>query len=448
MNSRRVVTVGVALFHLACSSTSSTDYGESTHELTALTEPDSLGRTRRQAEVDAYVDAVRGVRTVVETTTLPNGDVLDWLAPEVGVDYSRVPPAPKLADGVVGSTLPSSSSATQVRSVLEDPGMQGPAGTIPFVRPRFEAYVKGTSNKASLSEYRKSIPTGTPVPGSQRIWAGRRINRPNKGMSAVVNAAWSPVDVPATDNFSIYQMNVANAGGPAATDDEWAGVAMGRIPSLMDNNFRMYLEFMTAGTGNTGDFKGGWAPGVQGFVTQLGTVFPPGVQFAQFSTINGTQYEGWFKVEWSSVCPISTLCTGAWWVWVRDQWAGYFPIGSALNQKLINFDLINAAAATVSFYGEVYDGTPGTWTPADMTSGRYPQTTGSSWQLAGYARNLQYRNSTTGAYVIPPESDLGVGDGNDPACYTQVLNSWADPWNRTMWFGGPGKTATNSCAPF
>jgi len=436
---------------------SDVDHPNQTHSETARQAlMQASPRSAREAEIAEYVAALRGKRELVSITTMPNGDVIDWLRPEDGVDYSKTPPPPAAiqvsrGSAAEGDALPTLEEPRSITSTIEDnPHLRGPEGTIPLVRPTFEQYVDGSSGKANLHEYIRAIPKGVPVPGSERLWAGRLVNQSIKGVQAHINAAWTAVDIPASDQFSIYQMAVVDKGTSLSNDDEWAGLAVGRIPAILSsNNFRLYLEFFTAGTSNTGNFAGGWAPGVLGYVTQPGTAFPPGVTFSQFSTIGGTQFEGQFVIMFSTVCPISSSCSAAWWVWIRDQWAGYFPIGNGTN--MINFNLINSTAAQAAYYGEVFDDNPGVWTGADMTSGRMPNASGSSLGISGYAKNMLYLNSASTLWVIPPESDFLVADGEDTNCYRQVLNSWASPWNRTMWFGGPGLTTSgtgSNCDPF
>lgn len=403
-------------------------FGEAQYGVTAR--DDHSAQRLRQSEVDDHIRKLIGGRRVVHSLELSNGDMVDWLEPESGSSAKSVPPPPDVVKGPDVGAHP-------LKSVLDD--YDRPRDAIPFVHPRFSPYVDGSSGKSSLAEYLREIPHGTPIPGAERLWAGAAVNAANVGLAAFVNAAWTSIDVPASDNFSIYQMNAFD-NGDLYNAAEWAGIAVGRLPQLVDNNYRMYFEFIT-GLG-IGDYQGGWAPGVRGYETVPGTAFPPGVQMSQYSVVNGAQYEGMFVIERHALCPISASCTGAWWVWIRDQWVGYFPIGSS--SPMINFDRINVTAAGASFYGEVYDESESSWTSADMGSGLRPATSGLSNGYSAYARDMQYLS--TSGWVRP--STFGYVAGEDSACYrAYIYNSASSPWYRTLFFGGDGGDASG-CDPY
>ena len=331
--------------------------------------------------------------------------------------------------------------------------VERPPNAVPYIRPTFSAYVDGHVEAPSLQEYRQRLPLGVPIPDSERLWAGVSVAATNTGTNAVVNALWNGVDLPAADNFSIYQMNVVDTGmvepPMSDKDDEWLGVALGRNPFLMGTEGRVYFEYLTDGSEmkDIGDFRGGWAPGVQGYVTLMGTNYPPAVAInpATFSTVNGTQFDTWVHIVRDTNCPVSTACNAAWWVWINEEWAGYFPVG--IGADMIPFDLINNQGRRASYYGEVHDASPAAWTTVDMGSGEFPLAAPtSSFGIAAYAKSTSTRRN--GVWTGPTMEEFNFDMGDDPNCYGRAKVDHVG--NIHLYFGGPGQIPSwwPVCIPF
>jgi hypothetical protein len=73
----------------------------------------------------------------------------------------------------------------------------------------------------------------------------------------------------------------------------------------------------------------------------------------------------------------------------------------------------------------------GTINASTMGSG---QLASAGWRRSGYVRGIQYYNPQ-GQVVMPADGFLTPRA--DPGYGAQVAG-YAPPWNRTLWFGGPG----------
>jgi hypothetical protein len=40
--------------------------------------------------------------------------------------------------------------------------------------------------------------------------------------------------------------------------------------------------------------------------------------------------------------------------------------------------------------------------------------------------------------AVAPRGQTPTASQGGPACYTAQLNNYASPWNRSLWYGGPG----------
>lgn len=408
------------------------------------------GRAGRLAEVAQYLAAwheARGHR-ILRTVTDPTGDVVDIVAAET-VEGSQVPqPAP-----------PADVPAPGVDR-LPEPGRDGASdpAVVRFVRPGFSRYVDGIDRVASFDAYLElvershgtpqppGVPPGAPCTNNcQRLYAGSFQSSSNRGADSWVNGNWSPGQVD-SGTFFLAQTNVIDFNTSLTTNAEWIGWIIGRNPALYDSSTRVMSEFYTAGTNNTGNYVGGWANLVSGFVPVAGAGVALGDLVTGVSTVGGNQYDHRMVIEYFPAAnqPCGYGCTGSWWLLYDSGWVGYFPVGSLW----INFDRIWNSAPTITWYGEVFDPTPGTWTATDMGSAQYASST-SNWQQAGYFRMMSYKNASNNTWYWSTAAQVLDNGNDDPACYTRWETYYTDPaWRTTMYLGGPGRTATNGCDPF
>jgi hypothetical protein len=95
---------------------------------------------------------------------------------------------------------------------------------------------------------------------------------------------------------------------------------------------------------------------------------------------------------------------GTWWVLHNKRWIGYYPSEF--------FNLISSEACIAHFYGEVFDGTPASWTSSDMGSGLFAE---EGFGKAAYFRRPRYRD-LAGTFQWPDGAMAATP--NDPLCYT------------------------------
>lgn len=413
----------------------------------------SAGRDARAQEVTERIvrwHAEAGHR-IVATVTEKNGDVVDLVAAE-SVPGSQVkgPPEPTLIYPP-GTEEP------------EDPDFigAGDPNIVRYVRPKFAGYVEGGHSAESIDEYIRNAEVGGPpapglVPGTpcttncQRLYAASRQTVSNKGVSAYVNANWSPGTVASSDTFFLAQINAIDLNTNVATNAEWVGLIIGRNPQLSDTNARIFSEYYTAGTNNVGPYIGGWSGAgfPAGFVPRAGSPVSLFDQVDTISTVGGSQYSKKLTVEWfpTSTDPCGTGCTGSWWLGYGTKWFGYYPVGASTPN--INFDRITNSAPTVDWYGEVWDGSPTLWTATDMASNQYAVSGSGNFNNVGYFRLLSYKRASDSAWLSSSTAQVQDAGGDDPDCYTRSEQALTAGWETTMWFGGPGATTTNGCDPF
>jgi hypothetical protein len=437
------VLVLATLAHGCVSSEDESRDVSGTEQALAADEDPATAKQRRHGEVNAWIDewhAQEGHKVIGQEVE-SDGTVVDIVSAD-SIPGSRVRPA---SEPLTFDKLPEEGARPRLDRPV-DPNV------VRIVRPHFARYVEGLEKAATLREYVSKLEPGTPFPGSQRLYAGSRVAWDVRGAYSMVNAIWQGSNNPGSGEFFLAQTSVTDFGGAGGGDDEWVGWVIGRHPSVYDSNARLMTEFFTAGIGTTGNYAGGWAgsSGLSaGFVPYSGASVHVGDQVpGSVSVVDGAQYSHEMSIMWDPACG-KTGCTGGWWLAFDGQWVGHYPIGTAANQS-VPFDLINSQADEISFIGEVFDSTQGTWTATDMTSGIFPSTASSTapWQKSGYYANMQIRKASDNTwYLVNPANVVNYG-GDDANCYTRFAVSLAAPWNATTWFGGPGKTNANSCDPY
>jgi hypothetical protein len=387
---------------------------------------------------------------VVRTVTEDNGDVVDLVAAE-SVPGSQGSPPPPQTDA---NALALDYKEFPLRTGAGDPSV------VRFVRPRFEHYASGRSHSRSFAQYLTELPEGVPpaglAPGTPcttdclRLYAASRHNVSNIGVFSNVNAYWGPGEIE-SNTFFVAQTNVSDLSVNIKTSAEWIGWIIGRIPALSDTAARLYTEFFTAGTDNTGPYIGGWAGpgGSAGFVPLAGAWIALGDPAPNnFSTVGGSQYAIQIYITYfsSAAWNCGSGCTGSWWLGLGGGWVGHYKVGAA--NPNINFDRITSSAPTAEWYGEVYDPSPGSWTVTDMGSPQKASSTSTYGQSAWFA-DLGFRRAADNVPLNSTGAQVANAGGDDANCYTRYEETTTDPnWDTVMWFGGPGRTSTNGCDPF
>ena len=389
---------------------------------TALRLPDPAWRLRpevldadsqgRQDEVDQLLAVQHMRHVIVATTQTYAGDIYDWVDPSSVPGSQATPPSP--LDGTNRPVL------TELDAF---PELRGPKGTIPMLRPTYRSYVNGSSGKSSLSQYILDLPSGQPS-GQNRLYGGYLATVQNHGAQSSINQF---PGVTEAGTFTLLEDGVTCFGTNPSTTQEIVGAAVARgVAGYDGTTLRLDTEFWTAGTSAGGNNIGGWNTSVTGWVPLAGAPYGPGVQLGFISVPGGTQYE-------SPNVVVQKNSTG-WWIAHNGHWLGYYP--SSL------FKLMNSAACQASWYGEVFDPTPTSWTTDDMGEGGY-DFAGFGW--ASYFHDVWF--FTTGdvaTYANAGNSALPTPIDNH--CYTTgAWNSGGALGANWFYLGGPGHTSTDGC---
>ena len=238
-----------------------------------------------------------------------------------------------------------------------------------------------------------------------------------------------------TDETDIAQVAVFTTGDSNGDGkvDFGQSVEAGKIeyPGLNGGSYAPYLFifFTTNMWGNDGDNVCGYNQTVKGW-HQVSSTKAPGMKLTS-SVDGGTQQELFVQVMQNSV--------GDWWVWVNDEWIGYYP-----NSIFSSTKGINDSAKFINWYGEVHDSSMAA-TTTDMGSGRFASTW---WTHAAYIRAMRYSWSRTNWWWFLDTSNSLVV--TDSACYSGS-GPYSDGtssqfWQNYFFYGGPGlSTAAPSC---
>jgi hypothetical protein len=240
-------------------------------------------------------------------------------------------------------------------------------------------------------------------------------------------------------------INVWDAGGPATSSETnisqvamfWRGsgagesVEAGKIeyPDIDSGSSSAY--FFTFFNNNNWGAEGNWTASYNARKAgwqQSGTK-APGMSLTS-SVGGGTQQEIYVEIRRNS--------TNDWWIWLNDEWIGYYPNCKQLNcangTLFTSSGMLNTAA-NIYWYGEVYDSSAPAATTTDMGSGQWAAVGGG---YSAYLRNmLYYPTINTWTYfgatpaLAVTDSNCYTGDG----VYTSTLSNWQNYFN----LGGPGK---------
>jgi len=290
--------------------------------------------------------------------------------------------------------------------------MYCPEGTIPMRRITLDVLTRFESVDHFL---RKGPGAGGPPMTSAAIapavpithrWAHAFQSVSNVGGHSFLNL-WQPA-IGANQTFSLSQhWYVAGSGNALQT----AECGWQVYPQLYGGNKPVLFTYWTADNyKNTGCYN----LSCTGFV-QVSSAFTPGMTLGPVSVSGGAQY----------AIELSYYHTGGrWWLYVNgtagQNAIGYYP------DSVYQGGAMTHHAESIDYGGE----TTGSTSFPPMGSGAYAN---AGWQRAAYQRRIYYFPTAGGSAW----SNLTASQGW-PNCYTTQLNTYADPWNKALWFGGPG----------
>jgi hypothetical protein len=388
-------------------------------------------RAARRAELSDYVlrNHRQAGHRVVKTEVLDDGSIVDW------VDRATIPGANDPLPPV--PQYPSRPTGVKAATARE---LSGPAGAVPYYRPSYLPYIEGNDAATSIDDYiRKTSEersrhggpnAGNPTAGAQnRLYAPDRRTGTVFGLHSIVNNDFSGIDVPTSPDFSFYELAAYCRNGSGVVS-ELVGLIMGRNPGVYGAGYRFGAEWFD----NT---NATWVSGAsnQGPWVQLSATKGPGASITGQSVVNGNQFEGNVAVVmWGP--PNALFPTNRWYVFLIDEWVGYFETGGT------SFTALDTNACVAEWYGEVLDPDHATtdWTAADMGSGSLPNgsTWSANWGLRGYSR-LPSFNTAINMGGWTSRTTLTIPGGVDASCYnvTMALDGGLD-FNPIVFFGGPG----------
>jgi hypothetical protein len=374
----------------------------------------------RACEVEQYVAqhyAALGYE-VVATTTLPSGDIMDWVLAE-SVPGADQPPPPPISPDEYHPRPGAQLGTTELQLY---PERRGPVGTIGFHRPTFPAYVNGETEATSLEELLQGSEQPGNVPaGTDRLYAGYRLERQNHGVTTLVNAFGGIIE-PGT--LSLLEMTIWCPGPNPSTTHEQIGITASRDNINFfdtDSVTRVQVEYVAPGK----DPKlTGWVGSKypeHAFIPRPDSMVHANDRISE-SVIGGVQIEHLFKIF---------LWEGNWWVGYNLEWLGYYPFDL--------FDELLGDACWMAFYGEVYSPTL-PWTTTDMGRSVFGHL--GNYGNAAYFRQMSYIDTANvlhfifGANPIPVQENGGTL--KDATCYTESELYLGPDGDYAFYCGGPG----------
>jgi hypothetical protein len=370
---------------------------------------------QRKDEVDAFLAEQFRDYKVIEATQGYSGDITYW------VDSNSIPgafPDPPPPAWTQEDLTPPPGVQIGRAEIELYPELRGPAGTTPMHRPDYMNYVMGETDAGSLQEYIDNQALGL-APGQHRLYAGLIYNIPNMGVSGHINQFHGEVE---RYTFSLIEVTVACIGSNPPSTIEQVGAVISRDRrNFQDSKPRLHVEFITPRAM-------GWDTGH--FIAQPGRPYGPGGEVLASEPGLSTQHEHFIDIHQDAA--------GNWWISHNGNTLGHYPA------RL--FKVLNGAACTAAWYGELYDETPSAWTWTDMGSGEFQS---AGYGYAAYIRDPKWRDLlfTSQFPVDDPVFKTTYMGPYVEKCYDRSpLTVGAPPWSRYTYLGGPGGDAPG-CTP-
>ena len=397
---------------------------------------DFLGKaTSKVAREDAFAEMRAHILKLYANTEAPhsfvdeNGSIFDCIPieqqPSLKGARAPIPKAPDLprpeapmAGGQAADDKKDQPVPAQLGPDKKDKHgnvMQCPAGTIPIRRvtledmSRFEnlrGFLRKTPTGGAEPPRANTAPMGQAVAATHR-WAHAFQNVSNVGGHSFLNL-WQPA-IGANQVFSLSQHWYAGGSGNGL---QTAEVGWQVYPQFYGNNRPVFFIYWTAdGYNNTGCYNLTCSAFVQTNNSwAIGGAIPQ-----PYSTMNGNQY---------SLEVAYYLSGGHWWLYVKGTQAanaiGYYPV------SIYNNGALAGHASSIDYGGE----TVGTTSFPPMGSGAFAN---QGFGKAAYQRQIYYFPTAGGSAWANLTASQSW-----PNCYTAQLNTYASPWNASLWFGGPG----------
>lgn len=347
---------------------------------------------------------------IIQTTTTASGQTIDWVPIDSqGVEIAAPPPPP-------GSDAAGNATQPDIKAMAAaDPGLHGPAGTVPILRANPGANapkrLPGMSNDTLIADSDAGV----------HWYASTAQGVANHGGIGTLSM-FRPY-VQSGSDFSLLQTaiirsNVPVAGGGTTSQTLEAGWI--NYPNQVSAQ-HIFTYFTTCGYAQQGANIGGWNRDQAGWVQVDATVFP-GYAFSQIATDGGTQYD--LNIQYQ-------LYQGNWWLWVVNSWIGYYP-ANVFTKGVSSGSTLETSASSLNWYGEIYNSETAE-TTTDMGSGELANT---GFGHAGYIHNIAYLDTNGNSQAYDGSGGVVVSDSSRYSLQT-AFNSGSS-WGSYMYLGGPG----------
>lgn len=392
-------------------------------------------RARKRASADPLAEARRHVLRQYEGATAEHsfadatGAVFDCIPIEqqasVRLTGEAPPPVAPSCPLPEGEAPPPSRFEQFPDGRLDRFGnaMRAPPGTIPVRRLTVERLSSAGLDR--ITSKGATPPAAAPLPGDPSApAAGDASHRYASGTHSVANrgchaclSVWRPaLDTAAKGHgFSLGQVWVIGGTGAALQSVE---VGYQVYPNLYGHTHPALFIYYTKANHTFGN--GGYNLDVPAFV-QTNGAWAFGASLEPSASIGGQQR--YIEVAFY-------LTDARWWLYLggtaTTNAVGYYPVsvfaGGAMATQGSRVDIGGETVAT-----EQADGT--THFPP-MGSGQHAA---GKWQQAAYIRNMRYFPTNGGSTHLAPGFPVAASQG-----YSRALEDYQAPWNRTLWYGGPG----------
>lgn len=332
-------------------------------------------------------------KPIVETTTLSNGHVIDW------VMQDEVAPSSDKPDLLQGLFTP----------------LNGPKGAVPYLRQSTPSNGAEKKLPAQETAKRAAIPDG-----HKYALTGQSVA--NLGGGATFSL-YDPYLESASDmsliQTAISSNSVQNSYFGSITQTIEAGWQ--KYPLLSPPTAHFFCFYTASGYQSVGDHNGGYNGEVAGW-QQVDRDIYPGHEFRPFSVDGGAQ---------NDINLAYHLTDGKWWLSVGGRDIGYYP-ASLFAQNVTSSTSLAGGADKITFYGEIYSAKP--QTTSDMGSGEFPS---AGTNRAAYIRNMVYVGADDGVTYNYAANLQDIVTDPDSYKVEAHYNAGA-PWDSYLLVGGPG----------
>lgn len=343
--------------------------------------------------------------TVVKTTVLKNGQIIDWVHRE---DQGIIADPPSFPPGE--STL----LATQSLNTFKG-SAAGPDGTVPILR---------SSGKVSAM---KGNPNAKKQPASRitkRGYEGKHwyVSTADAGDNLGTSATLSMYKafVESDDDFSLLQTAVSRNNVPKV-GVQTVEVGWINYPTQVRNP-HLFTFFTTNGYQAFGDYLCGWNTEYQGWV-QYDNSYYPGMEMTPLAVVDSVQAEFAITVR---------LVGGNWWVGINGKWIGYYPGNLFTRDGNPSSATLETKSTQVNWYGEILQ-SQSQLTTTDMGSGHFAN---EGNKKSAYIRQIRVVDLSGQAFDYDGSQQVIV---DDPKRYSISANfNSGSNWGSYFFVGGPG----------